>query len=78
MDFMPYEGAPLKVERDSERLSFALAIGAGIVAGAWRLGAFTPVSRGTWRESRTAPSATASANGNVASPELAKNPVPAH
>jgi hypothetical protein len=78
MDFMPYEGAPPKAGRDSERLFLALAIGAGIVAGAWRLGAFTPVSAGTWSESRTAPSATASANRDVASPELAKNPVAAH
>jgi hypothetical protein len=82
VDFMPYEGAPRQRGHDSERLVLALAIGAALIGGAWRLGAFDPASSPRWSSSRSAPSATAadtvSANGNVASQDLVKHPVAAH
>jgi hypothetical protein len=82
MDFMPYEGAPVEGEHDFKRLALALAIAAGIVAGAWLLGAFAPVSPASPSEFRSASSArqvdSATANRGVASPAQAKHSVAPH
>jgi hypothetical protein len=37
MDFVPYEGAPLKGERDLKGLILAVAIGAAMLLGTWAL-----------------------------------------
>jgi hypothetical protein len=82
VDFMPYEGAPRRRGHDSARLVLALAIGAAVIGGAWRLGAFGPNSPGPWTSSRSARSTTvadtASANKGVASQDSVKRPVAAH
>lgn len=70
MDFMPYEGAPREGRDSSGRLFLALGIGAGLVAGAWVLGAF---SGSPWSEATRASSATSartiSDNGAFATPD---------
>ena len=43
MDFLPYEGAPSKRGRESERLILSIAIAAVMLAGAWGLAASAPV-----------------------------------
>jgi hypothetical protein len=39
VDFVPYEGAPLKGGRDLKGLILALAIGAAMLVGTWALAA---------------------------------------
>jgi hypothetical protein len=42
VDFMPYEGGPLKTGRERERSILALSLGAVILLGAWVLSDVAP------------------------------------
>ena len=86
MDFMPYEGTPLKGGHDRERLLLALAIGAVLLMGAWGLAAVTPASsRSSSGDAKmSAPSTPVAANIAVSDSdvgpgesesELARHPV---
>ena len=42
MDFVPYEGGPLRSGHDLKRWMFALAMAVDLLAGAWVLAVFVP------------------------------------